>query len=136
LPGAEHYFADPNHFRYTDALLGEGFGANINGEPYPQSVVVYVYNKGDRGYVTYVLGRNYRQLRAVVGIDDVSNSAVRARIKITVDNRVAFDRTMGKGEAVPLNLDVNGTYQITFSATHVGSGVGTVAFGDARVTLI
>ena len=134
LPAAtEQYLVDGSVFQTSDQLNLTEPVAHVNGEPSPQSVSIYLYFDGERGFATYVLGRHYTRLKATVGIDDSSKSAFKAQVEIVADNRRLLQQTVGKGQAVPVDLDVSGVYSITLSASYRGSGDGTVAFGDARV---
>lgn len=130
--GQVQYLADDTVFTATGSLNMVNGPASVNGQPYSNSLGLYAYSPGDV-FATFVLGRNYQRFNAVVGLSDDSSSNFTARVKIELDNEVVFEQDMRKGQAEQVELSVDGIYEITFTATYLGAGEGTVVFGDAAV---
>jgi hypothetical protein len=109
--------------------------ATINGEQYFESLILGSYSQNFTSQMTVVLGRNYKRLQGVIGVDDESRGGLRLRLKLVADGRVLFQRDVGMGEAYPIDVDVTNVYSISFSSDQLlRDADGNGAFGDARAS--
>jgi hypothetical protein len=113
--------------------------SDVNGQSYPNSVVLYSLQRGDKTYATYVLGRHYEQFHAVVGLDDKSESAASAHVEVLVDGQRTWSKRMKKGQEAEVDLDVANAYELRIAMTCL-CGVTAfdwtstyVVFGDGEV---
>jgi len=130
-PGAD-YLSDRDKFQPTDGGYNTG-ATKVNGNFYTENLKFYVTYKGAASSATFVLGRHYSRLKAVVGIDDEAQANLRVRFTIVADNNTIFQKDLGKGADAAVDLSVTGVYSITISITNLTDDNGNGIFADARV---
>ena len=80
----------------------------------------------------YNLSRDYDVFRAVIGVDDISESGSRAEFTVTVDGREALSRQVGMFDSEEIEVDVSDAFRIRVQLTSVeGRPVG--AYGNAHL---
>lgn len=91
-----------------------GESQTLNGEPYPRSLAWSSRCGGERPVsYEYDLGRHYRSLTAMLGIDDQSgNSQRHMQFEVFLDDRSVAQHRLKLGETEPLDLDVAGVLRL------------------------
>ncbi len=113
----------------------EGTGLRVGGKPYQKGVWV-----GPETTLTFPLGGNYREFKAVVGIDDaVPVVTSKVTLVIEVDGRKLVEETFdnagkAKKKVLEMNLNVQDAKElkITVGRESLFSGEG-LNFADARL---
>lgn len=86
--------------------------------------------------VTFALGGDYREFKAIVGMAETSpDAALEARLTVEVDGRVVFSEVLRrKDKPRPLTIDVKGANQLRLVVESDAPQIGNrVVVGDARV---
>jgi hypothetical protein len=113
------------------------FGAmlRLKGVTYARGLALH-----SRSVLTYDIGGDYREFRAMVGVDDAvrteSGAPVRAQVIIEADGRELFKSEIRTGdEPKALALDVKGVRRLRLTVASPGLDLGNqVDFCDARVS--
>lgn len=124
---------EPGDPRFT--LLRDRNQANeplkLDAVVYPKGVWVYADTT-----LTYPLGGEYREFKAVVGIDEeLANATSAAKVTIEADNQVLFSETLKRTDKPRvLTLDVKAAKQLRISVeADTPYNGGQVVFADAKV---
>lgn len=126
----EAALGDPN-FTYLKDRTPEGASLRLDGATYAKGLWVFPDT-----VLTFKLNGDYREFKAVVGVDDrvpVANGS--AKVTIEADGRVLFNGVVSrKDKPKPLTLDVKNAKELKVSvereALYLG---GQVNLADARV---
>jgi hypothetical protein len=114
---------------------------NLNGTAYTHSVYTFTCGRPNVEY-EYVLGRKYRRLTGLLGLNDESpDTLVRMQLEVSVDGEVLFQRIVGYGEFVSIDIDVSNRLRLSLRTTLIedngkvgcASG-GTFVLGNPTLT--
>jgi hypothetical protein len=111
----------------------KGRTISINGTSYPHSLAYY--NCDGPNSIEYDLGRHFLQFTAVAGLSDRSPSGTVSGLEFLVDGRSMANLKVGRGQSIPVKLDLTDALTLKIVVTSIveGCGDGGVALGDARV---
>lgn len=93
---------------------------NVNGQPFDRALVDG-HTGQESSFIEFDLSRDYVRFTAVLGLGDDSNPDQSTRFEVFGDGQRLFDRTIGFGESVPIELDVDGILRIRLSAVNLAS---------------
>jgi hypothetical protein len=118
-------------FTFLKDRTPEGSALRLDGATYPKGLWVFPDTA-----LAYKLNGDYREFKAVVGVDDripVANAA--ARVTVEADGRVLFDEVVRrKDKPRPLTLDVKNVKELRITAGREALYLGgQVDLADARV---
>jgi hypothetical protein len=88
----------------------------ISGTTYQQSIKCQVADQGRPCAWEFDLSRKYGVFASTVGHEDKSDANQIIRVEVYVDQRLAWERDVRFGEAIPVNLDVTGALRIRLVA--------------------
>lgn len=106
---------------------------DVNGQKYPHALTAAVE---DAESAEYNLGRDYRRFEGTIGLSDsVEDSSSTINFEVYCDGRKLFDKTLGLGKAVEVDVDVTGCLRLELKNQLVsGEDWETPAvWGDARL---
>jgi hypothetical protein len=108
----------------------DGPGLRLGGKTYPKGVWVAAYTT-----LTYKLDGEYREFKAVFGVDDATQAASALKVTIDADGRQLYAGVIGrKGKPVDVNLNVKDVkvLKISVDREDVYNGV-SLNMADARL---
>jgi hypothetical protein len=119
------------HITYVRDKTNENAAIKIDGQTYGKGLWVFPDTT-----LTYKLNGDYREFKAVVGVDEavqVASSAV--KLTIEADGKVVFAEVVSrKDKARPLTLDVKGVKQLKIGVEREGLYLGNqVDLAEARL---
>lgn len=110
----------------------------VNGDVHTRSVTLGASGYSDSpSFLEFDAGRHYKTLVGTVGLpDDVVADAV-LRVEIYGDGRPLFNQELRLGQAIPINLDMNGVLRLRLQVTYIGGSTSSsnlrAAFGDMQL---
>jgi hypothetical protein len=122
-----------------DEIFGpktRGGTADIAGNTYPKSVLVDYGTRFVQATASWNLSKRGGTFRAVIGLSDDSGSQARVRVEAVGDGRLLADATVGLGQAVPVNVSVDGVLRLTLRISSAATKVDqylTAVWGNARI---
>jgi hypothetical protein len=111
----------------------------IAGHAYPQSISASTSRCDKRSTFEYNLRKHYRQVDAVVGLEDGHGStSAKVLFEAFLDDRPVFTRTVAPNQAVPLQARTQNAERLTLRLTYVGPSGGDcrraiAVWGGARL---
>jgi hypothetical protein len=119
------------HFTYLRDKTNENAALKIDGQTFGKGLWVFPDTT-----LTYKLNGDYREFKAVVGVDEavqVASSAV--KLTIEADGKVVFAEVVSrKDKARPLTLDVKGVKQLKIGVEREGLYLGNqIDLAEARL---
>lgn len=143
-PGDPHptdtYLADIDPANYLSNFV-ERRSADIDGTTYPKSIVTQCGDPGVDNPATYALGKKYRTLTAVVGVEQQWSFNFTSAVSIIADGKTIKTLTVGISEAKTLSVDVTGVNHLELHCDYgkekggkTGQSFVNVAFGDAKLS--
>lgn len=110
------WLADLDVIDVTGGTVRTGL-QNLDGTSYTHSVYTFTCGRPNVEY-EYALGRKYAQMTGLLGLNDESPDAlVRMQLEVSVDGEVVFQRTVGYGEFIPMDIDVSGRLRMSLRTT-------------------
>lgn len=119
-------------FHYRRDVNLEGGPLRMAGEIYPKGLALH-----SRTVLTYDIGGDYRELRAVLGVDEGVVTDGRVVVTIDGDGRELFKAEIGRKDPPrPLAVDVKGVQKLRLTVKSAGLlDLGAQAnLGDAKVS--
>lgn len=108
---------DSEHYSYQ---TGQG---DLSGETYTRSVMIDP-DQEEQGYAEYNLSRAYSRVEGSVGLRDDAPSSTTMKVQMYADGEVIFDETVGLGDVVPFDLDVEGVLRLRVQITDLSEEFG------------
>ena len=111
----------------------------IAGHAYPQSISASTSSCDKRSTFEYNLRKNYRQVEAVVGLEDGhGSSSGKVLFEAFLDDRLVFTRTVASNQAVPMQARTQNAERLKLRLTYVGPSDGDcrreiAVWGGARL---
>ncbi|MFJ9448328.1 NPCBM/NEW2 domain-containing protein [Kitasatospora sp. NPDC101235] len=129
------YLRDLDLLRDSFNPLHPGQGT-MNGVSYDNAITGVSSNVGDGTKTYYNLGRGYKTLTGILGLDD-NGLNDRTDVSIEADGKRLMFTHLTLGNAVPINLDVTGVLRlavITSPGTSYGTNGPTVVFANGTLS--
>ncbi|WP_164904067.1 NPCBM/NEW2 domain-containing protein [Nonomuraea polychroma] len=104
--------------------------ANVNGQPYANSVVVSLFTSPNQ--IEYDLSRDWQRLKATVGVRDDAPANSRARFEVYGDGNRLYRKDLSFGQAEKIDVDVTRVLRLRMVNTWLtGDSTYSVVWGDA-----
>ena len=104
---------------------------STNGQKIPRSLVIGTYYDRESPWIEYDLSRDWRFLRATVGVNDAAKSDTRIRLDILGDGNPLYSKEFTLGTSEPIVVDVSDRLRLRIQISGT-SGQGLV-LGDLRL---
>jgi hypothetical protein len=120
---------------YLSDVRGRTANVNINGVNYARSLSAgWSYCCGASISESFDLGRKCAQLRATVGLSDLSGAEMRADFSYDLDaTSVPVASGVRLGQAFPVARDLTSILRLHVLAQQTAGRGGTIAYGNLRV---
>ncbi len=114
-------------------------GKSFNDQPLTLQGKVYAHGLGMHAYAEMLvdLKRNGKRFRAIVGVDDETQSQGALRFEVWLDNRLLLRSEVLKGGGAPLvvDLDIRGGRYLMLIADNAADGGGHADWAEAAIEL-
>jgi hypothetical protein len=104
---------------------------STNGETVPRSIALGSYYVGKSPWIEYDLSRDWRFLRATVGVSDKAKSDTKVRLDILGDGNPLFSKEFTIGKSEPIDIDVSDRLRLRIQIT--GTPDQGLILGDLRL---
>lgn len=112
----------------VESLYGDFESNDVNGTTLTHALTMNVED-GYPASVEYNLGRNFRRLQGTIGLSDTAEDAsATVNFEVYADGRKIYDKTVGLGESVEIDLDVTDCLRLRLSNQYVA---GSEDWSDA-----
>lgn len=121
----------------SDGYWETGRG-DLSGTTYTRAVMIQPYD--EQGYVEYNLSRRYSRLEGSLGVRDDVPGGTSMKLQIYGDGEILLDETVGLGDEVSVDLDMDNVLRLRVQVTDLSEDVlswerGYAILADVRLVM-